>query len=320
MMPFFYIFTLMNNYNLNNNGNGINQNNGGIKPTISPVGAAALGLVAVFFLYHIVGSLLTLAIVGFDVKNADMNSIRLLTVGGQILFILFPALLFSKMFYEDVATIIRFRLPSLKETITYVVGLAILSILLQNFIYLQNTAFNWLSSNYSFFMQFKELLDQLDKLVEESYLGLLKYDSLFEASFIVFVVSMVPAICEEIFFRGYVQKSFEFKVKPWASMIITAFFFSMYHFNPYGFFALFGLGAFFGFAAYYSRSIFIPILLHFLNNFITVIVYFLYGDDEMLKSNVIDGSDAGFHMVSFVIVSAAFVLFIRYIINNNKKT
>lgn len=309
----------MENNDYNNNGSGNGEESNGINPVISPIAAVAIGLAAVFFLYHIVGSVITIAIIGMDIKNADMNSVRLLTVAGQLLFILFPAILFSKLFYTDVTRIIRFRLPSLKEAGFYILGLIILAVLLQNIIYFQNYAVDWLANNYAFFDTIRELLDKLDEAVEVSYSSLLEYDSLYEASFIVFIVSVVPAICEEIFFRGYIQKSFEMKIKPWAAIFFTAFFFGMYHFNPYGLIALFGLGAYFGFAAYYSKSIFIPILLHFLNNFTTVLVYFIYGDKEMLKSGTVDPGNIGFHSVSLVIVSVLFIFYIRYIIKNYHK-
>src|SRR3989339_1111461 len=67
-----------------------------ITAKISPISAAFLGLVGGFFLYQIVGGLLTLIILGFDIENANVTSVRLMTTAGQILFILLPALLFTK--------------------------------------------------------------------------------------------------------------------------------------------------------------------------------------------------------------------------------
>ena len=59
-------------------------------PTMSPNKAAILGLIAVFFIFQFGGGLLALSVFGFDLNNADMNLMRLLTIGSQILFILFP--------------------------------------------------------------------------------------------------------------------------------------------------------------------------------------------------------------------------------------
>ena len=106
------------------------------EPRISPVKAAFLGLVGVFVLFQFGGGLLTVAIFGFDLKNVDMNAMRLLTVGGQMLFILLPALLLSKLVYEDVTRVIRFYKPQIIPVIMFSVGLIILTPLLQSYLYM----------------------------------------------------------------------------------------------------------------------------------------------------------------------------------------
>jgi hypothetical protein len=65
-------------------------------PLISPVAAAFLGLIGGFILYQFVGGLLTMLIFGFDLEAAPVNGLRFVTIFGQILFIFFPALFFSK--------------------------------------------------------------------------------------------------------------------------------------------------------------------------------------------------------------------------------
>ena len=87
------------------------------KPQISPIAAAFIGLIGGFFLYQIVGGLLTLLIFGLDVENAPVNGIRLMTMAGQILFILLPALLFTKLLYADVTKFFRIKIPSWKEVL-----------------------------------------------------------------------------------------------------------------------------------------------------------------------------------------------------------
>ncbi len=82
---------------------------------ISPVAAAFIGLAGAFFLYQIVGALLTVLIFGLNLESIPVNSLRLMTMAGQILFILLPALLFAKWIYSDVGKIIRIRIPDLKE-------------------------------------------------------------------------------------------------------------------------------------------------------------------------------------------------------------
>ena len=285
-----------------------------IHPLISPIAAAIIGLAGGFFLYQIVGGALTLLIFGMDMKSAPVNAVRLLTAGGQILFILLPALVFAKWFYEDVSAIIRIKVPDWKEFAIFILGIVILTPLLQNYLYIQNYIFSYLAKISPFFQNVKITLDSLDKLIENTYGNLLSANNIPEGIFVIIIVSVVPAICEETMFRGFIQKSFEFKLKPFWAALITAVFFGLYHFNPYGLIPLIGLGLYFGFAAYTSNSIFIPMTLHFLNNFAAIILYFVFGNDELINSAVESKADLNSTIISFVLLLIVFsgvIVFIK---------
>ena len=252
---------------------------------ISPVAAAFIGLAGGFFLYQILGALLTVLIFGINLESVPVNDLRLMTMAGQILFILLPALLFAKWIYSDVGKIIRIRKPDWKELGLFTIGIIILTPLLQSFLYIQNHFLEILAKNSSAINSIKGFFDTLNEMVEKTYGNLLSASNIFEFVLVVVVVAIVPALSEETMFRGFIQRSFELKYKKYIAVIITALFFSLYHFNPYGFFPLFILGAFFGFAAYKSKTLLIPMFLHFLNNFSAVSLYHIIGDDELIKSD-----------------------------------
>lgn len=252
---------------------------------ISPVAAAFIGLAGGFFLYQIVGSLLTILIFGLDLESIPVNSLRLMTMAGQILFILLPALLFAKWIYSDVGKIIRIRKPDLKELGLFTIGIVILTPLLQSYLYIQNYYLKLFAKNSSFIHSVKSFFDSLNEMVEKTYSNLLSASNVFELALVVLVVAVVPALSEETMFRGFIQRSFELRYKKYYAAMITALFFSLYHFNPYGLIPLFVLGAFFGFAAYKSKTLLIPMFLHFLNNFSAVLLYHIIGDDELIKSD-----------------------------------
>jgi membrane protease YdiL (CAAX protease family) len=283
---------------------------------INPHTAAFLALAVVFILYQFGGAILTLLIFGLEFEKADVNSVRLLTMGGQILFILLPALIFAKFVYTDVTSSLRVRIPSLKEIIVFIGGLILLTPLLQSFLYIQNFLFKKLADSSPLVNSIRKLIDEIDKMVQSAYGSLLQSDSIFEASLIVFVVAVIPALCEETFFRGFVQRSFEHRFKPLWSIILTAVFFGIYHFNPYGLIALIALGVYFGYAAYLSNSIFIPIILHFLNNFIAVTAFMIFGDQELINSSVMPESHILHHFISFALLILLFAAFIMYVKKN----
>jgi membrane protease YdiL (CAAX protease family) len=285
-----------------------------VVPLISPIGAAFIGLIGGFFLYQIVGGLLTVLIFGFDLESIPVNSMRLLTMAGQILFILLPALIFAKWIYLDVGKIIRIRKPAWQEVGLFALGIVILTPLLQSYLYIQNHFLVIWAQNSEFINSVKNMLDALNKMVDKTYANLLTASNIFELIFVVIVVAVVPAISEEAMFRGFIQRSFELKLKPYLAILLTAIFFSAYHFNPYGFIPLFILGAYFGFTAYMTRSLVIPVILHFLNNFSAVLLYHILGNDELLKSDTaIKGDELSSYLILLVVLTLLFVFLIAII-------
>lgn len=289
-----------------------NKSSEKIKSNISPIAAAFVGLVGGFFLYQFVGGLLTLIVFGFDLDKAPINGLRLMTMAGQILFILLPALVFSKLIYEDVGKIIRLRIPEWTEIILFVVGIGILTPLLQSYLYIQNYYIEVWAKNSESINQLKTFFDSLNELVDKTYGNLLKASTIPELLLVLLVVAVVPAVSEEVMFRGFIQRSFEIKIKAFIAAFLTAVFFSLYHFNPYGLIPLAVLGLYFGFAAYTSKTLLIPILLHFLNNFTAVILYYIIGSEELIKSDVSakSGEDLGFYSFVTIALSLVFVALI----------
>lgn len=286
----------------------------GLNPIISPILAGFIGLIGGFILYQFVGGLLTIILIGFDLEGASVSALRLMTMAGQILFILLPALLFAKWFYNDVGKIIRAKSTSLKEVGLFSIGIIILTPLMQAYLHIQNHFIYKLAENYAFVNAFKSFFDTLNEMVEKTYGNLLRADNVFEMAFVFFLVAVIPAVSEEVMFRGYVQKSFELKMKPVKAIMITAVFFGLYHFNPYGIIPLILLGVFFGYAAYKTNSIIVPMVLHFLNNFIAVAIFYIIGDDELIETKVQPSTDLGNYISAFLGLCLLFAGLI-YLIN-----
>jgi hypothetical protein len=295
-----------------NDSNQQNDDSEKIKSNISPIAAAFIGLVGGFFLYQFVGGLLSLIVFGFDLDKAPIDGLRLMTMAGQILFILLPALIFSKLIYEDVGKIIRLRIPDWTEIILFVVGIGILTPLLQSYLYIQNYYIEVWAKHSESINTLKSFFDSLNELVDKTYGNLLRASSIPELLLVVLVVAVVPAVSEEVMFRGFIQRSFELKIKSFIAAFLTAVFFSLYHFNPYGLIPLAVLGFYFGFAAYTSKTLLIPVLLHFLNNFTAVMLYYIIGSEELIKSDVSarSGEDLGFYTLVTIALTVVFVLLI----------
>lgn len=87
----------------------------------------------------------------------------------------------------------------------------------------------------------------------------------------VFVLALLPGLCEEICFRGTIQQYI--KSNPHVAIWTAAIIFSAIHMQFEGFFPRMIMGAAFGYMFYWSGSLWLSILAHFTNNAAIVIMY-----------------------------------------------
>ncbi len=83
----------------------------------------------------------------------------------------------------------------------------------------------------------------------------------------ILVIAILPAVGEELLFRGVLQNIFRTLFNnPHLAIWIGAILFSALHMQWYGFFPRLLLGAMFGYIYFWSGSIFLSIFAHFINN------------------------------------------------------
>ena len=91
------------------------------------------------------------------------------------------------------------------------------------------------------------------------------------------VIAVIPAIGEEFLFRGVLQNILRTAVKnPHIAIWISALIFSIFHNQFYGLVPRMLLGAIFGYLYYWSGSLLLSMLGHFINNGLTLILIFLF--------------------------------------------
>lgn len=89
------------------------------------------------------------------------------------------------------------------------------------------------------------------------------------------IVALIPAIGEELTFRGVLQQSLTRKMNPHVAIILSAAIFSFIHFQFYGFLPRMFLGILLGYMFYITGSLWTSILMHFVNNSTAVVLYYL---------------------------------------------
>jgi membrane protease YdiL (CAAX protease family) len=91
------------------------------------------------------------------------------------------------------------------------------------------------------------------------------------------IVGALAAFAEELFFRGFLQRTlFHWLRRKHLAVILTAAIFSFIHFQFYGFLPRMMLGVLLGYLYLWSGDIRVSMLVHFLNNFTTLLVAYAY--------------------------------------------
>ncbi len=88
---------------------------------------------------------------------------------------------------------------------------------------------------------------------------------------ILLFIAVIPAVTEELLFRGFLLSSLRQNCRPWVAMILVAGIFALFHFLVYRFAITFILGMALVWLCWQSRSIWPAVLAHFLNNALAVI-------------------------------------------------
>lgn len=113
--------------------------------------------------------------------------------------------------------------------------------------------------------------------------NLLRTDSFTVLLANLFVIALLPAVGEELFFRGLIQKAIVNKTSNvHIGVIITAAIFSAVHFQFLGFIPRMLMGIILGYMFVWSKNIWYPIIAHFINNAIAVIT--IYYNPELSSS------------------------------------
>ena len=166
-----------------------------------------------------------------------------------------------------------------------------------------------------------DFIEQIFKQQEETAAALterfLEADSVWGLLINIGLMALLPALSEEVSFRGTLQQILaQGKLKGQIHIAIwaTAFIFSAIHMQFYGFIPRMLMGAMFGYIFVWTGTLWVPVLMHFTNNGLAVVAYYLVGGSEESK-NIADTFGAGdtwwIGVISMVITSLGLLIFYR---------
>jgi hypothetical protein len=129
----------------------------------------------------------------------------------------------------------------------------------------------------------------------------------------VLLIAVLPAIGEELLFRGVIQRLFsEWSKNIHIGVWISAVLFSAMHMQFYGFLPRMMLGAFLGYLLVWSGSLWLPMLAHFVNNASAIIFTYLFKEEKMKMDPDKIGTESDYTSVLISVFLTAVLLFVIY--------
>ncbi len=128
---------------------------------------------------------------------------------------------------------------------------------------------------------------------------------------VVATVVLAP-LCEEFLCRGVMLRGMLEHISPAKAILWSAFLFALIHLNPWQAVPAFFLGAYFGWLYWKTRSIWLVIFLHFVNNLSAMLLARLLPDlpvDEGLAEVLSTGCYLLVYAVALVLFVGIFILF-----------
>lgn len=195
---------------------------------------------------------------------------------GAMLLFLLPALVFAIVLSQEPLAFVGLKKTTLKLLPWAVLaGIAMIFVLPGISEWLQYIGFG---------NQANELQQQREEMEaiyfrDRSTTGLLRN---------IFLLAMVPAFCEEFFFRGVLQRlAFTLTSRKWIAIFATAILFGLVHNSIYNFLPIFIAGLILGYVYFETGSLWINIALHFIYNMAQIIaVHFSKPGQELVTDTI----------------------------------
>lgn len=263
----------------------------------------ALGVIYALFGADVLKSIITMSSVGM----VNRGALQVMLIASSLGFFLAPPILLAITEQQKTSVFYGLKQPDIK-----LLGIVFLIMLVSMPIMEWTAALNQK-------MTLPEVLKPLEQWMKEkedeamrTTLLLLKMNSIKDLLLNLFMIALLPAVAEELMFRGGVQRSFNrIFNNPHVAIWTTAFIFSAIHLQFYGFLPRLLLGAGFGYIYYFSGNLWYAVLGHFLNN-----AYAVCAAWYMQKNNIpLTATDSTIniawygYVISFILTTAVFIYF-----------
>ena len=267
-------------------------------------------LLALIIIGLILGTVVGLAYVFITKSNPqDLNSLRFMQISSQLFTFVFPPIAYAFLVKEKPVNALGLKNVKI---LWFLIGTAmIFAIMPLNSILAEWNAGLKLPESLS-------ALEQMIKDMQESASAMIEkfvsVDTIGGLILNLFMIAGLAALGEELLFRSIIQTSLiKICKNAHVGILIASAIFSFIHLEFYGFVPRLILGMLLGYMFYFSGSIWIPMLMHFLNNGTVVLIYFLNNKGiTNIDVDTFGQTSIPILIVSIVVMIALFLFSIKY--------
>lgn len=247
----------------------------------SPVVVNFIVLAVLFFLYQIVGGVIAFFLAGGNITDENVVRHRWFQTLFQVLFLALPTLWLvglhtgkiSPMHQDNRAYLGLNRSVSREVVVWGVLGAIVLNPFLS---YVGDVQVVLLSEGFGL----KEEVRQWKKLFDDVVEKLASAKSVGELVAVIGVMALTPAICEEVVFRGLVQRNFSRMMSASRAVVWTGVLFGVYHLNPIQTLPLIAIGIYISYLRQSSGALWLCVVAHFAFNFFSVLGIFILNNSD----------------------------------------
>ena len=225
----------------------------------------------------------------------DPNSMMIITAGEMTLFVLAAILTVSLRFWGRLFNELNFTPPDPRHF--WIVVAATLPLTFCIAIWSVPTQQAWDSLVEIFpalkFIDGMNVNDEIKRMADSTPLLLM-----------IFSIAVLPAIGEELIFRGAIGRTLIANIGLWGGVLLTSFLFGWFHMHPVHAIAVMPLGLVMHVVYLWTRSFWLPMLLHFVNNYWATVVAHFSKTDQVGHGGSLSLLE-GFQMITAIIAVIA---------------
>ena len=267
-------------------------------------------LLALIIIGLILGTVIGFAYVFITKSNPqDLNALRFMQISSQLFTFVFPPIAYAFLVKEKPVNALGLKNSKI---LWFLIGTAMIFAIMP---------FNSIISEWNANLTLPDSMSRLEylmKQMQESATAMIEkfvsVDTIGGLILNLFMIAGLAALGEELLFRSIIQTSLiKICKNAHVGILIASAIFSFIHLEFYGFVPRLILGMLLGYMFYFSGSIWIPMLMHFLNNGTVVLIYFLNNKGiTNIDVDTFGQTSIPILIVSIVVMIALFLFSIKY--------